>query len=173
MTAIWQALTHTPWWVYVLFFYLLKVGVDATKSNTVSLKKLFVLPSAFFLISLNTLINSVQPTVANFSIYTLALGVGVSGGWILVKNMALQFDKNKELIRLSGSWATLLLILTIFTAKYYFGYSLAIDPSLSEDTLFELSMLAVSGVCTGMLIGRLACYLYRRKNSPHQELVEE
>lgn len=170
MDAIWQALKNTPWWVFFLFFYLMKVGLDATKTTVVSLKKLFILPIVFLVVSINTLVTSVQVNALTLGTYLFSLFCGVVGGWILVKNFNLQFDKRRGLVKLPGSWITLILILVIFLAKYYFGYSLATDPTKAEDTIFEISMLSVSGACTGLFLGRLSNYLYKRRLASHQDL---
>lgn len=173
MNTVYQALVHTPWWVYALFFYLLKVGLDATKPHTTSIRALFIFPSTLLLLSLNSLIRSIQSSSLSFFLYTTTLIIGMAAGWALVKNKNLQFDHKKGIIRLPGTWVTLSIILIIFTTKYYFGYSLATNPSLIENPQFEFSMLGTSGTCTGMLIGRLLCYLYRKKTAPHFDLHTE
>lgn len=170
MNTIWQALTSTPWWVFLIFFYLMKVGYDATKTNIVSLKRLFILPSVLLVMSIKTLITSVPPYSFHLSFYFFSLLCGIIGGWMLVKNLDLQFDKRNGLVKLPGSWTTLILILIIFSAKYYFGYSLATNPDKAQDITFKVLMLSVSGVCTGLFLGRLFCYLLRKRVASHNEL---
>jgi len=170
MTAIWQALTHTPWWVYLLFFALLKVGFDALKVRVIPLKKLIVLPMVFLVLSINTLITSVQINPSTLSAYSLSLLLGSLGGWLLVRKLDLKFDKRRGLVKLPGTWTTLILIMIIFSSKYYFGYAKAIDPTRVQDTLFEITMLSVSGISTGLFLGRLICYLLKKRRAPHTDL---
>ena len=167
---IWEALIHTPWWVYLLFLYLLKVGFDATKTRVVSLKKLFILPSIFLAISINSLITSFRLSPSTIGVYLFSLLFGIGGGWLLVRNVNLKFDLQRVLIQLPGNWTTLILIMVIFSTKYYFGYSLAVDPMMAEDTSFELLMLSLSGVCTGLFLGRLTCYFFWKRSASHYEL---
>ena len=35
-----ELLTHLPWWVYLLALYLLKIGLEATRSKVVPMKKI-------------------------------------------------------------------------------------------------------------------------------------
>lgn len=170
MNMIWEALTHTPWWVYFLFFYLVYVGYDATKTRVVSFKRLFILPTIFLAISLNSLLTSFHISPTTVIVYLFSLLLGVCGGWLLVRKVDVKFDHNRGLVKLPGTWATLILILMIFSTKYYFGYSFAIDPTLAEDTYYELLMLSVSGVCTGLFIGRLSCYLQHKRKASHYDL---
>lgn len=139
MNAIWETLTHTPWWVYLLLIYLLKIGIDATKAKVVPLKKLIILPAIFLILSLNNLITGVRHDVITLGTYLISLLFGAWVGWLLVRKLALQFDKKKGLIRLPGSWVTLVLIVIIFSTKYYFGYTLASDPTKAQDTIFEIN----------------------------------
>lgn len=163
MEAIYDALNHTPWWVFLLFIYLLKVGVDASKPSKVSLIKLFILPTLFFLLSLNNLYTAVQTTPFNFLIYGIFLGFGLIVGYFLVKNLSINFDPETREVILPGTYTTLVLILFIFSSKYYFGYSLANDPNLLEDTYFERLMLAVSSLWAGIMVGRLGRIVYALK----------
>ena len=87
MNMIWETLTHTPWWVYLLFFYLLKIGYDATKTRVVSLRKLFILPTIFLAISINTLLTSFYLSPATIIFYLISLLLGVCAGWLLVRGV--------------------------------------------------------------------------------------
>ena len=66
--------------------------------------------------------------------------------------------KKHSLIQIPGSWDTLLVILIIFIAEYYLGYEKATNPILVAQFSFKVSLLVLSGVCTGLFLGRLFCY---------------
>lgn len=170
LEMIWEALVHTPWWVYLLFFYLLKVGFDATKTRVVSQKKLLILPIVFLALSLSTLLNSLHSTTPILLLYLLSLSFGTGGGWLLVRNTNLQFDQKKKLVKVPGSWTPLILIMTIFGTKYALRYSLAVDPALADNRNFAILILGISGLCTGLLIGRVSCFLLRKHKASHIEL---
>lgn len=171
METIWQFLINTPWWVYVLFIFLIKIGFQASKSRVVSLKKLFIIPAVFTFMSVHTLLTAVKPDYFAISSWSLAVLVGILLGYWQVYRYNVQVDKKQWLIRLQGTWSTLIVILIIFGTKYYFSYALAVDPQRASQTAFEFSMLAVSGACTGLFIGRLICYLYRMKTNIHIDLT--
>jgi hypothetical protein len=164
MDTLWIALKTTPLWVYVLFFYLLFIGMKATKTNSVPMGKLAVLPIIFFVLSIHTLIAQLQVNLVTVSAYILSIGLGTWGGWLLVRNIAIGYDKTTKLLTLPGSWVTPVLILLIFFSKYYFGFELSMYPSKAESTEFDLAFLGVSGVCTGLFIGRLLGYYLKIKD---------
>jgi hypothetical protein len=174
MKSIFEALSHTPTWVYILFVYLLWVGFKASKTRIISLKKLFIIPAIFTYMSINTLVTAFNIQIFEVSVWSSSILIGISIGWIDVyrKYTQIKVDKQKHLIEVPGTWVTLSLILIIFTSKYYFSYELAVDPTLSNQTWFEVSMLTVSGICTGLFIGRLLSYLYKYAKSNHTSLTK-
>ena len=165
-----QFFTGTPAWVYILFFYLLFIGIKSMKTGVVSLKKLFILPIIFFFMSLHTLLASFDLTVGSVVIYIVSLALGSWVGWLFAKNKVLAFDKKHHLIKLQGSATTLILVLLIFSIKYYFGYALAVDPTRVQDFTFRSLMIASSGIITGIFIGRAFLYLHKRSKAPHTDL---
>lgn len=161
MTTILQMLTGTPWWVYLLLAYLIIIGVKASKTRIVPLKKLLIVPVLFILLSIHTLLTSFEITAFSLASWLVATLIGISLGWFFIYRLNLAVDKPHLLIQTPGTWSTLLIIIIIFMTKYYFAYELAIAPQLIKNDIFEFSLLAISGVCSGFFVGRLICYLYR------------
>ncbi len=170
MEAAKQILANTPWWVYVLFLYLIYVGIKASKPGTVSIHKLYIIPIIFTYLSIDTLITAVKINLFSVGTWLIAIIIGVGLGWLQVFRSVIQVDRPNKLVKLPGTWTTLVIIIIIFACKYYFGYELGVDPLKAEQTGFEFSMLAISGLCTGLFIGRLICYLYRLKNDSSVDL---
>ncbi|MCB1114668.1 MAG: hypothetical protein KDK62_07925 [Chlamydiia bacterium] len=163
MEILSEMLRGTPWWVFLIFGILVKIGLDATKSHRAPIGKLVIMPGGFFILSLVQLLKSPHFSAELLASFILALLVGAYGGFRLVQNKDIRFDAKKGLVYLPASWVTLTLVLTIFSAKYYFGYQLAAHPELEKDTHFAMQSLGTSGVCSGLFIGRFICYITRHK----------
>lgn len=161
MQTLYQILLNTPWWVYVLLVYLLCVGYKASKPGTVSIKKLLILPVLFSVMSIHSLVTVIGVNGFSVSVYGVALLVGIGLGWWQITNRGIIVDKTHLLVKSSGTWSTLIIIFIIFFTKYYFGYELALDPAKAHQSGFEFSLLAVSGVCTGLFVGRVLCVFSR------------
>jgi hypothetical protein len=170
LQAMTQALIHTPWWVFVLFFYLLVRGYKASQTRVVALKKLFILPIILILLSLHSLLVNIPLSVFNVMVWAFALLAGVLLGCYQMLNQRLSFDKTKQWVKLPGSWFTFILILIIFASKYYFGYEMAANPHILTNFKFAITMLVVLGVCSGLFVGRLVFYVYRYRHSAHTDL---
>ncbi len=172
MDAIYQAAANTPWWVYALLIYLIIVGIKASKTRVVSLKKLFIIPAFFVYMSIHTLLNSVTIDIFSLSIWSGSILFGTLIGWMQITNTKVKVDRKKNLVEIEGTWTTLIYILIIFTTKYFFGYELAVDPELARQTTFEFALLATSGICTGLFVGKLLCCLNLFYKLPSTELNE-
>lgn len=171
MKTIWNIAIQTPWWVYVLLIYLITIGILSSKTRTVSMVKLLILPVIFMYLSIHTLVVSFQINMFSVSTWIVSIVIGVIFGWLLVYKQQLKVDRKHLLIEVPGSWQTLILALLIFSSKYYFGYELDVDPNLAEQTVFEFSMLSISGTITGLFIGRVICYIYRLKTLTSVDLT--
>lgn len=175
MQNYWNAIVDIangiPWWVYVLFFYLLSIGLRATKTNVISLKRLFVLPILLVAMSIHTLLTAVQFNFFNVAIWVITLIIGIYAGWQQVHARKMRVDKKQLLFEVPGTWSTLILIMLIFVVKFFFGYELAVNPNLVQNVLFVFSMLATSGLFTGFFVGRLVAYLRHLKTEPHVDLI--
>jgi Family of unknown function (DUF6622) len=170
LETILQAALHTPWWVYLLFVYLVKVGIRASKTGVVSIHKLYVIPLIFTLMAIETVINNVGLTANTVALWAFSTVFGIIIGWFLVYPLKLRCDHQNKLIEVPGSWSTLVIIMMIFASKYYFGYALSVDPNLVNNTNFEIALLGVTGICSGLFVGKLLCYVYRLKTNPHTVL---
>lgn len=165
MNLIIHALKGTPIWVYVVFFYLISIGIKALKSRVISLKKMFVLPFVFLAMFLYDQLRFFNLLFC--AIWLLCLIVGSAVGWVLNKKTTIKADKKKYLIEVPGSVVTLILILTIFAVKYCFGYLYATQPTLKESFIVHTLEMISSGVITGLLLGKAFCFLrkFRLSNS--------
>jgi hypothetical protein len=172
INTIWQTAVGTPWWVYVLLFILIVIGIQASKTRTVTLYKLFIMPIFFSVMAIHSLTAYLNITFISVGSLASAALIGILLGFAQVYHLDLQVDQKKRLLKMPGTWSTMALILIIFISKYYFGYEIAIDPSRLQDTHFEIMMLLVSGICTGLFIGKLAGCLYHLQHGPHVNLTE-
>lgn len=171
MGVIWQTVIHTPWWVYLLLVYLIIVGLKASKSRIIPFWKIFVLPTIFLSISIQNLTTIENIEYLSISSWIVAMLVGSLFGWWQVKRLDIKIDKKGSLIQIPGSWDTLLVIIIIFIAKYYFGYEKATNPVLVAQLNFKVSMLVLSGVCTGLFLGRLFGYMSHYKDDTDGDLT--
>jgi hypothetical protein len=99
----------------------------------------------------------------------LAAGTGIGIG--LAGQQPIRADKVRRLIRTAGGSLTLVLIILIFSTKYVYGYLHAVEPMRFAEPQFWLSEVIVSGVLSGMFIGRFAGLWRQYQAAPHEDLA--
>ena len=155
MDGVIEALNQTPWWVYVLFFYLLSRGLKAWRGGDIALWKMAVIPGVFTVWGLTTLVTEFPITVGSVGFWLAGTAVGSAVGWLLAMRADLQVDRARRLVRKAGSPLPLILMLGIFSFKYATGTMLAVEPSLATLPGFYLPELAITGLIKGVFLGQL------------------
>jgi len=155
MEEILTILEETPWWVYLVFVYLVSMGVKAIKPRTVPVKRLVIFPAILTVLGLTGMQWKAAPIVS----WGLLLAIGFGLGWFLVRKWKIRYDRGRGTLRLPGTWTTLILALLFFAVKYFFGFYTATHP------VVPIEMVAIqsgaSGFITGLFIGRLAFFWKR------------
>jgi hypothetical protein len=149
-------LAGTPLWVWALLAVLLYLGVRALRPSTAPLWRIAILPTVFFLWGLYGLYAMHAFTAQRILPWATALAAGTVIGIGIAGLHPIRADRTRNLVHLPGSALTLVLGLAIFATKYTFGVLHATAPARFAEPQFWLTELAVSGVLTGMFIGRFA-----------------
>lgn len=165
MEKFWQIVMHTPIWVYILLLCLIFIGVRATKTRVTKVYYIFIMPMILFSVSIHMLVHAVEEiNMLVVASWIICLLLGSIGGWWQVRSDDIQVDRKHLLIRVPGSWSSMWLIVFIFAIRYYFGYQKAIHSIVVEQLWFKVSILGVSGFCTGLIIGKMFRYFVCFKN---------
>ena len=170
MDTIYYFAINTPWWVYLIFIYILFIGLRAAKGGVIHIAKLFIIPIVFLWLSIDTLTGSVGVTSAHVLLWLAGILLGSCVGVWQLGRLKIEVDQTKKLIKLPGTWTTLIFALAVFVAKYYFSYEMAVRPSVIHDHGFVYSMLIISGFLTGTFVGKVLYALYKLKVGPQVDL---
>ncbi|OJW72873.1 MAG: hypothetical protein BGO68_00530 [Candidatus Amoebophilus sp. 36-38] len=160
MRNIISILTGAPWWVYIILVYLLYIGFRAIKPRTIWLPKLFILPIIITGLLTRNLFTRHSFQLDNLAMYILSLGIGGIISWLIFKNTKLIFDRAKRLVTLPGGYTTLILFMSIFVIRYFWGYIEATHPT-PLPTYLMYSKIASSGIIAGLSFGRSITYLHK------------
>jgi len=120
-------LQNTPYWVWGVFVLQLVLGLMQTRKRSVSRFLVFLLP--LIMIPL--------------SFYTIASTFGIS-----------PLPDSLGKFEIPGSWIPLLLMMTIFLARFVIGFTRAVNPALVGTNLFAGVVAAILGFCSGLFAAR-------------------
>jgi len=164
MENFWQAVTGAPWWVYVLFFYLLSIGIKSTKPRTISIKRVVLFPLIFLAWSLYDLYQKLQLGFPSLiAIWVVFLAIGTYLGVKEVHQWKISANHQKEEVTIPPNYSTLVLILVIFVIKFYWGYYYAAHKDVSYWIYFTDTL--TSTLVTGFFVGRAVFFFksYQKK----------
>jgi hypothetical protein len=170
LEAVTQALQHTPWWVFVLFVFIVSRGVAALRAQTVPIARLALIPAIFAVWGVYNLFQLFGFNLAALGAFAAALLIGAGVGAILSRHGSVRADHAKGLVEISGSPVTLVLVLAIFISKYALGYWQGVDRNARTSVGFLAADAIVSGFVIGMFVGRLAGLWLRYKTAPETML---
>ena len=149
-------LKSTPFYVYLLFIYLMFIGIKATKPRVVLYPiKLFIIPLVFLAFFIKQL-NRIEDLLLVFVLITISIFINLK----LFKPPPVQIENNISII--PGSWQPLFIIIVIFSIKYLFGYMRTVRPDLAQ--AYEIRELIISSLMIGMTLSR-ALFYYKIFNS--------
>lgn len=148
-------LENTPYWVWGVFVVLLVVGLLQTRTRNVSRALVFVLPVVMIPLSFSAV-------AATFGIRPLpmiawALGIGAAlllNGFVFRAPGGVRYLNELGKFEIPGSWLPLILMMTIFLARFVLGVTRAVNPALLNADLFVALASAILGFCSGLFAAR-------------------
>ena len=161
-----QILTHTPLWVFGLFFGLVYLGYLQSRTRQVSRGRLIVLPLAMLAWSLYSVWSTFDAHLTALAAWACAWVAVVVIGLAWVPSRRVAYDASTAQFTVPGSWMPLALMMGIFTTKYAVGVALSLHPALEHDTLVALGISTLYGVFSGSFIAR-ALRLWRLALAVH------
>jgi hypothetical protein len=149
-----QIIIHTPLWVWALLVALVALGYSQSRSRTINLRRVVIMPIAMILLSL-------YGTMSAFGASSVVLSTWLAAGAMVASLVMLRpapmgtaYDSIGRQFAVPGSWLPLLVILGIFCTKYAVGVTLAMHPSMARDALFAMLVDMLYGVFSGFFAGR-------------------
>jgi len=170
MEDVWRILAGTPWWVWVLFAYLLSRGIRALKPSTGPLWRFAIIPAVFLAWGLANLVLSIGLSELSVGAYLAALAVGCVAGWLSAIGQVVHVDRDRGVVTVPGGPLTLVLILVIFAVKYGLGAWSGMVPMVAVQPWFVAAGAAASGVVAGLFIGRFGHLWVKYLRAPDEPL---
>ncbi len=164
-TSIWEVIANTPWWVFAILVYLIRVGLLATRSRVVHIRRMLTVPLIFIGLSFVSLYNNPQLSNNQIAMWVGAFSIGSILGWLQFKALKIKaVKKTSSFLYVPGTWSLLTIILTMFAIRYYYGYENTIDPAIAQSKPW---IFFAYGLFTGLFAGRIAYAIRCIKTGPY------
>lgn len=156
-----QILINTPVWVYILFLFLLFLGIMQTKDRVLTIKKVFILPIILLVLSFFGTISAFGIDIKAVLLWLIGVVLGscISLYYKIPKNVT--YNKLEKNFFVKGSFLPLILIMIIFFLKYFVGVTKAVNPELLNKEIFIIIVSSMYGILSGIFFGRI--FLFSKK----------
>ena len=144
-----QIIQHTPIWVFGLFLALLWLGLKQTATRQVKFARLAAMALAMVALSLYGTLSAFASLPATVLLWALVAAAVAALVRLLPMDPQTEYDPERQLFTLPGSFQPLLMMMGIFATKYAVGVSLALHPELAHDTGFTLALGTLYGAFSG------------------------
>lgn len=158
MDTLMQFLGHTPLWVWVLLVYLFWRGLKGLKPAETSLAKLAIIPVIFAVWGVYGIAVHYGVSVASLLPSLVGIAAGMAFGWWLLRHLRIRVDPATGRLQRPADRTLLPLLMVTFVVKYVFEAALAVNPAMAQVDGFRIAHLLLSGVFTGIFIGKFLRY---------------
>ncbi len=149
-----QILSHTPVWVYALFFVLLAFGLMQTRTRSVSKIPALLLPAGMIALSLAGINSSFGLRPIPLVAWGAAMVVATVAGYMFFRDKRIHRDATGGTFFIPGSWVPLIVMMAIFFAKYVYAVMSAFNADVIATPLFIGALSAVYGLLSGYFSSR-------------------
>ncbi|CAN7204379.1 hypothetical protein LJR168_003007 [Pseudoxanthomonas sp. LjRoot168] len=149
-----QILTHTPLWVFGLFFGLVYLGCLQSRTRQVSRGRLIVLPVAMLAWSLYSVWSTFDAHLTALTAWACAWVAVVAIAMLRAPSRRVAYDASTKQFTVPGSWLPLALMMGIFFFKYAVAVVHAMTPGLLETTTAVVVVAGTYGLFSGLFMAR-------------------
>ena len=149
-----QILTHTPLWVFGLFFGLVYLGCVQSRTRQVSRSRLIVLPIAMLGWSLYSVWSTFDTHLTALAAWACAWGTVVAIGLARGPSRTASYGAATTQFTVAGSWLPLALMMGIFFFRYAVAVVQAVKPGILDTAPAAVVVAATYGVFSGLFMAR-------------------
>lgn len=158
-------LTHTPTFVFILFFVLLCLGYLQTRDRKIKAFLAYFLPCIMVSLSLIGVISSFGITAIVLCLWLGGLLSVASLRYLVFPTKGIVYLHEERKFFIPGNWVSFAVIMAIFFTKYTLGVMLAMQIPLAHAAGFVLVMSFIYGAFSGYFAGRAALIITAYKHS--------
>lgn len=145
-----ELLTHTPLYVYWIFFSLLFVGISQTKTRQTGLKRGIVIPLILIVVSLYAIVSDFGITLLSSSFWLCGIIFIVMLHKMLRSHEQVEYSSLTQIFTIGGSYKPLLMMMILFFTKYTVGLAMALESPALNNPIFISSVCLLYGTFSGM-----------------------
>lgn len=155
-----ELISHTPTWVFAIFFTLLVLGFIQSKERIVKVKTIFILPIAMITFSFFGIFSVFGISILAMILWIIGLVIALIIGLKLAYPKFVSFSVQSNKLTIPGSWVPLFFMMAIFFTKYFVGFAVARKLPLVNEHMFVVLLSLIYGAFSGIFLSR-SCVMFK------------
>ena len=151
-------MSQVPIWVYILFLFLVYMGIKRCYTRVTSIKRLIIVPVIFLFFCFKNTAQLFNDNLMGYVLLITGLLLGALIGFYLIRNNVIKADRKNYLIQIPGDVSLLIMILIIFFIEFFIHYAMDAQWHIASLSLFKELVAIISGIVVGVSLGRNATY---------------
>jgi hypothetical protein len=145
-------LASIPYWLPALFLLLVFVGYRQSLPRTVKPRTVFAVALAMFVLSFYGVLSAfgLDPLALSQWLLCYTAAVAIGARYFFPRGLAAVGAS----VRIPGSWLPLVLLITIFAAKFVLGFAAAVGSPVLHEAWFIAGISGVLGASSGGFAAR-------------------
>ncbi len=160
-----------PTSVFILFFVLFYIGIKRCFTRVMPLKRLAVMPVIFIIMGAKSINSLFALNFENAVFLFMGCLMGLSLGYLQVKNKMILADKLKFLIQIPGDISLFVSLMFVFFFEFIIHYAIDAHLAVAKTTAFVSMAIFISGGVIGLTVGRNLVYFYQYVKASHVDLI--
>ena len=151
-----QIISHTPAWVFLLFGFLVLVGLRQLRGGPMPAWRLGAMPVAMAAFSLYGVDSAFAHSAPALAAWAFSVAAVVAAGVMLpgMIGAGARYDAASRRYHVPGSAVPLVLMMAIFFTKYAVSVLQVMHPDLRQHAAFALAVSALYGAFSGIFLAR-------------------
>ena len=159
MISMTNILAGTPFWVWIVFSYGIVIGTQGLSPRRIHLGKNLLITLFFIYLNISSLIHACAQFPSLSVVWLIATAIGATVGFYFLTRPPIEILANRYNLLVEGSAVFLIVFPILFAAKFSYGVLTAIAPDILSNIGFEIAFFTITGLCSGIMVGRTLCYL--------------
>lgn len=147
-----EVIIRTPLFVWVILALLIIRGINASRDNVLSVRRMLIFPAVFVVWGLETVVKEFTYQWEALLSYVVLAALGAAAGFVLYSRFRSFYQKDGAVWR-TGTNVTMVIMMVNFMAKYVLNVAMAINPGFYTSLDFNIFYSMTSGLSLGLSVG--------------------
>lgn len=147
-----EVIIRTPLFAWVILVVLIMRGMNASRDNVLSVRRMLIFPAVFVVWGLETVVKEFTYQWEALLSYVVLAALGAAAGFVLYRRFRSFYQKDGVVWR-SGTHVTMVIMMINFMVKYVLNVAMSINPGFYSSLGFNMFYSMSSGLALGLSIG--------------------